>query len=273
LNDQDVRKLEVLLLQGATAHGWLNNLWTGARVSQVIEKHFCVKYHPAHVCRMLKQRLNWTCQRPKYQDINRDDEAIEKWVREEFPRIVKAATERHGYMVFVDEAGFMLEPLVRRTFAPCGKTPIYRIADPHGRISVIGAITISPDRKSIGFTYEMLEDNANYRGQSVARFIRALQSRFPAPLTVIWDKIPIHRGDPIQELIEETDLVSEPFPLHAPELNPVDRVGGYVKYGRIPNFAPPDLGVLRSTLTVELDRVGCMPSPLKVSTCALVMVR
>jgi hypothetical protein len=263
LTDQDYRRLEGLLLQGATAHGWLNDLWTGARVGQVIEKYFGIKYHPGHVCRLLKQHLNWTCQRPKYQDINRDDDEIETWVREEFPLILKAAAERGAHIVFVDEAGFMLEPVVRRTFAPCGKTPIHRIADPHGRISVIGAIAVSPDRESIKFNYEMLEDNANYRGPSVARFLRALRLDFVGPLTLIWDKIPIHRGEPLQELIEETDLVSEPFPLHAPELNPVDRVWGYVKYDRIPNFAPRDLGVLRGTLTDEFDRVGSNPDLLR----------
>ena len=82
----------------------------------------------------------------------------------------------------------------------------------------------------------MLADNANYQGQSVARFLLCVAMRFPGPLTLIWDKIPIHRGEPVQELIEETGLVSEPFPLHAPELNPVDRVWGYVNYNRIPNY-------------------------------------
>jgi transposase len=52
---------------------------------------------------------------------------------------------------------------------------------------------------------------------------------------------------------------SEPFPLYAPELNPVDRVWGYVKYNRTPNFAPPDLGILRDTLTVEFDRAASKP--------------
>jgi putative transposase len=109
----------------------------------------------------------------------------------------------------------------------------------------------------------MLEDNQNYRGASVARFLHTLRSDLAGPLTLIWDKIPIHRGEPVQKLIEESDLVSEPFPIHAPELNPVDRIWGYVKYGRIPNFAPPDLGVLRSTLAVEFDRVAIKPDLLK----------
>jgi hypothetical protein len=211
----------------------------------------------------LKQHLNWTCQRPKHQNINRDDDEIERWVGEEFPRILKAAAERGAHVVFVDEAGFMLEPTVRRTLAPRGKTPIYRIADPHGRISVVGAITVSPDQESIRFIYDVIEDNTNYRGQSIARFLRSLRSELAGPLTTIWDQIPIHRGQPVQKLIEETDLVSEPFPLHAPELNAVDRVWGYVKYNRIPNFAPPDLGVLRSTLTVEFDRLGSKPDLLR----------
>ena len=43
LSDQDLQRLEGLLSQGATAHGWLNDLWTASRVSQVIERHFGVK--------------------------------------------------------------------------------------------------------------------------------------------------------------------------------------------------------------------------------------
>jgi transposase len=263
LTDEQIEQLEGLLLQGATAHGWPNDLWTAGRVGQVIERHFGIEYHPAHVSRILRRYINWTCQRPQPQSVERDDEEIARWVGEVFPLILKAAAERDAYLVFVDEAGFMLEPTVRRTFAPCGKTPRIRIADPHGRISVIGGIAVSPDRKSVGFTHEMLEDNANYHGQTVARFLRSLRADLPGPWTLIWDKIPIHHGEPVRELIEEDELVSETFPLHAPELNPVDRVWGYVKYNRIPNFAPPDLGVLRSALTVEFDRVGTMPALLK----------
>src|SRR5262245_51800354 len=46
LTDEDCAKLEELLLEGATAHGWHNNLWTAARVGEVIFRHFAVRYHP-----------------------------------------------------------------------------------------------------------------------------------------------------------------------------------------------------------------------------------
>jgi transposase len=52
------------------------------------------------------------------------------------------------------------------------------------------------------------------------------------------------------------DVVFEPFPPYAPKLNPADGIWGYIKYGRLANFTPPDLDVLRSAVTKELDRLG-----------------
>src|SRR5437016_10543318 len=40
LTDPQLSELEQLLLKGATAHGFPNELWTAARVAQVIHRHF-----------------------------------------------------------------------------------------------------------------------------------------------------------------------------------------------------------------------------------------
>lgn len=144
LSSKQLAELEALLLQGATAHGWHNNLWTAARVACVIERQFGISYHPEHVRKILKDRLMWTTQRPNHQNVNRDDIAIGSWVRTAFPAIVRAASARGADVVFVDETGFMLDPTVRRTFAPRGQTPVTKVAHPHARISVIGGIVVRP---------------------------------------------------------------------------------------------------------------------------------
>jgi transposase len=144
LSEQDCEQLKKLLAKGATAYGWPNNLWTTARVAQVMRTHFGVEYHLAHISRILRNRLNWTCQRPEHHHKDRNDVAVRNWARKVFPGILQAAKERKAHVVFVDEAGFMLEPIIRRTYAPRGKTPIHRIANPHSRISAIGAISVSP---------------------------------------------------------------------------------------------------------------------------------
>ena len=46
------------------------------------------------------------------------------WLHEEFPRILAEAKERAAHLVFLDESGFMLTPVVRRTLWPRGVTPI-----------------------------------------------------------------------------------------------------------------------------------------------------
>jgi transposase len=83
------RQLERLLLKGATAHGWANDLWTATRVTEMIERHFKVKLHPEHVRKIIKQRLNWTSQIPQEKDQERDEAEIKRWLREEFPRVKK----------------------------------------------------------------------------------------------------------------------------------------------------------------------------------------
>jgi transposase len=58
LSDDQLEHLEDLLLEGATSHGWPNELWTAARVAEVIRRHFGVSFHPEHVRKMLKGRLD-----------------------------------------------------------------------------------------------------------------------------------------------------------------------------------------------------------------------
>ena len=58
LNDDQLIHLEDLLLEGATAHGWHNELWTAARVAELIRRHFGIAFHPEHVRKMLKRRLH-----------------------------------------------------------------------------------------------------------------------------------------------------------------------------------------------------------------------
>jgi transposase len=256
LTDQDCELLKDLLGQGATAHGWLNNFWTARRVAQIIRTHFGVEYHPAHVGRILRKRLNWTCQRPEHHHMDRNDAAIQKWMRKTFPRIVRDAMARKAHLVFIDEAGFMLEPTIRRTYAPRGKTPVHRIANPHGRISAIGAITIRSSRDAIDLVYGLLGDNLNFRGPTIVQFLRTLRSQIAGPMTIIWDRIPIHECEDLNDYLAETrEVVLEPFPPHAPELNPADGIWRYIKFGRLANYCPKDLGVLRETLTKELNRL------------------
>ena len=264
LTDEQVTELKELLSQGATAHGWVNDLWTARRVASLIRKRFEVKYSQSHVTRIIRKRMGWSPQRPLRQVGSRDDVEIQRWLTEEYPRIVARAHKRRAYLVFVDESGFMLAPLLRRTYAPRGKPPVSKSVEPHGRISVIGAITISPEQHRFGFHFYLAEDNVNFHGYSIVPFIDALRQRIAGPFTIIWDGLLIHSAKPLTDYFTRyRRIVNESFPPGVPELNPVDNVWGYVKYGRLPNYTPPDLKELRRRIRTEFSRLQDRPDLLE----------
>ena len=77
LPGSQLAELEALLLKGAKAHGWRTELWTAARVAELIERHFHVRFHPEHVRTILKRRLRWTSQKPQRRAKERDEVAID----------------------------------------------------------------------------------------------------------------------------------------------------------------------------------------------------
>lgn len=94
LGTQQRRRLIRLLLQGAMAHGYRTNLWTTARIAELIQSAFGVQYHPDHVGRLMHS-LRWSPQKPERRALERDERAIERWKREDWPRIKK---KPHGWV-------------------------------------------------------------------------------------------------------------------------------------------------------------------------------
>jgi transposase len=82
------RKLERLLLKGAQAAGFDTDLWTCPRVAELIEAHFGVDYHVDHISRLL-HTLGWSPQKPERRAIERDEQEIQRWVKQSWPRVKK----------------------------------------------------------------------------------------------------------------------------------------------------------------------------------------
>jgi transposase len=90
---EERRQLIGLLKQGPVRHGYGTQLWTLGRIAEVIELHFGVSYHPSQVWRILLS-LDWTWQKPQRRARERDEAAIERWRRLDWPRIKKGGKQR-----------------------------------------------------------------------------------------------------------------------------------------------------------------------------------
>jgi transposase len=255
LNDQQLKQLEQLLLQGAKHHGWANQLWTADRVATLIDRHFGLKYHPEHLRKILKQRLGWTSQKPQVRAKEQNDKEVQRWVDDDFPRIAREAWQRKSTLVFLDEAGFLLTPTVRRTLAPRGKTPVLPAWQRHDRISVISCVTLGITAEQPELYFELMPAGLNVSAAEIVAFLDDLRHELPGPLTILWDRHTIHsRSVLVKEwLARQEDVVLEDLPGYAPALNPDEMVWAWLKYGRLPNLVAADVRELRDHLLTELE--------------------
>ena len=164
----------------------------------------------------------------------------------------------------MDESGFFLNPLVRRTWAPKGKTPVLPSWGRHrDKVSVIAALSVAPTWRRLGLYW--LADPKNYvTAEMVVKFLRELRKHLRGKVIVVWDGGSNHKGPLIRALCARHPRPHlERLPAYAPDLNPVEQLWSYVKYARLPNFVPESLSPLDHTLRGELPAVGQTPSLLK----------
>jgi transposase len=88
LNAKQRRRLIALLLQGPLAHGYQTNLWTTTRIAELIQRKFGIRYHRAHVGRLMHS-LRWSPQKPERRALERNEAEIKRWKKKEWPRVKK----------------------------------------------------------------------------------------------------------------------------------------------------------------------------------------
>ena len=81
------------LSRGAEAAGYATQLWTAERIRRVVREKFGVDFHVNHVPKLLRQ-LGWSYQRPVGRALERDEEAVRRWLKTDWPRIKKKSAAR-----------------------------------------------------------------------------------------------------------------------------------------------------------------------------------
>lgn len=143
----------------------------------------------------------------------------------------------------------MLNPLVRATWAPKGQTPVLPIRARHReKVNVIGAVTVSPQAKRPGF-YFATDPHASFTATGVCGFLDHLLQHLRGRVIVVWDGAATHHGRVMQDYLRRHPrLWLHRLPPYSPHLNPVEAVWGWLKYGRLANFAPRDTAAIESAV-------------------------
>lgn len=138
----------------------------------------------------------------------------------------------------------MLNPLVRRTWAAAGFTPLlYQRLRSYKHLSAIGALSISPRRRRFGFWWRLHRESI--KQPQTVEFLRQLLRHLPGPVVLLWDRLPVHRAAAIRRFAaKRSRLRIEFLPPYAPELNPVEYAWGWLKMNPLANRCAQDLDQL-----------------------------
>ena len=130
-----------------------------------------------------------------------------------------------------------MAPLVRRSWAPCGQTPILRQrTNMHKKVSVIAALCVTPKRRSLQL-YFRLHANKSFNTALVKGFLVQLSHKVKRPMVIVWDRLTVHRSKKVQSYFEkQRKLKYFFFPPYAPELNPVEYLWSYLKTNPLANL-------------------------------------
>lgn len=160
-------------------------------------------------------------------------------------------------IVFLDESGFMLQPLVRRTWALRGQTPVIKSWDRRERLSVISAVSMSPKRRRFKPYFTILSENANT--EYIVGFFRNLCRHIRGKMIIVMDRLTAHRSAARALSASKPGRFHfEWLPAYAPELNPVEFIWANTKYGKMANFIAKDVQHLEDRVTqtlVQVDKV------------------
>jgi transposase len=163
----------------------------------------------------------------------------------------------------LDESGFLMAPLVRRTWAPVGQTPILRQRGRfHQRVSMVGAILVSPRRHRVRLVVALFP-NANVDTVRLLPFVRQLRRLVRTPLILVWDRLNVHRSVARQLCRPRGPIRSELLPPYAPELNPVELLWSWMKRNPLANDAVFTIEILAERATLAAQRAGSDPVLLK----------
>ncbi len=134
-----------------------------------------------------------------------------------------------------------MAPLLRRSWAPRGQTPILiQRTRSRDKASIIGVLSLSPRHQRVGLYFYLLP-NANVTTPVLTAFLPQLKRHLRGRLILLWDRLLCHRAKDLHRyLARQTKLQVEYFPPYAPELNPVEYLWSYLKLNRLANYAAAD---------------------------------
>lgn len=210
-------------------------LWTRALVCELIDRRFAVRVSEKTAGRYLRA-WGFTPQKPARRALERDPEAVRRWLEETYPEIERRARRNRARILWADEMGLRSDHTAGRSWSPEGQTPIVEGTGQRFSANVISAIS---NQGHLQFRVFSERFTAKVFIDFLRRLIRQAGGQ---KVVLILDGHPVHRAKKVSRWVAEraSEIELEFLPGYSPELNPTELLNQDVKSNALGRRRPHD---------------------------------
>jgi len=208
------------------------SLWTRKAVKELIEREFGVVLAVTTTGDYLRS-WGFTPQKPKKKAYEQNPQAVERWLKDEYPKITKKAKSENAEIHWGDETGVKNSSQHGRSYAPKGKTPVRRMMGKRLSTNMISSITNQGKVEFMIYSGTMNADR-------FLKFLRQLIRNRERKIYLILDNLKVHHSKIVKTWVYKNQRTIELFflPSYSPEKNPDEYLNCDLKYGVSEKPAP-----------------------------------
>lgn len=224
LTELDDWGLLAIVLQRASVFGYETDLWTVARLHQVIQEQHGARVSRDTIWRRLRE-AGLTYQKPERQYYEIDEKARQAWLRQEVPRIRQTVQKFRAILYFQDESNVSLTAFLGKTWAPCGETPVARVTGKRGGVAAMSAIS-----RRGHLVFRLHEKRIT--SCEVIDFLAQMLAHHPRRhLVVVMDQAPPHTSKRTRAYTDSQPRLHVFYlPKYSPDWNPDEKVWNHLKH-------------------------------------------
>jgi transposase len=211
-------------------------LWTRAAVGALVRRRFGIRLSVWTVGRYLA-RWGFTSQKPVRRALERDPEAVRRWLDKKYPAIRKDAKRLRATIYWGDEMGLRSEHQAGTTYGRRGRTPAIPGSGRRFGCNMLSALT---NRGRLVFM--VFRDR--FDGRVFLAFLRRLVRQAGRRVFLIVDSHPVHRSGRVKRWLGRHERTIRAFflPGYSPELNPDELLNQDVKSNAVRRRRARDAG-------------------------------
>jgi transposase len=199
--------------------------WNWKVVREFVRQRFGLELCRS-TCLNYLHRLGFVLKRPKKRLVKASAEQRAAFV--ELYAKVRAEAEGSGAKVFfADEAHFRADADLRGMWVLRGQPALVDSTSPalHEKETYYSAVCLETGE------VETMPVTENCTAETSANFLRQLRENHTAPLIVIWDNAPAHRGEAMRTFLSTPNLKLRliPLPAYSPDFNADEAIWDWVR--------------------------------------------